>query len=343
VSDFRNILVLQTAFIGDVILSTNFVRSLKEVFPDAAIDILLIPETAILYRDNPYIRQILVFDKRKIGRRIPSFFCTIRTIKKNQYDLGISIQTSLTSALLMKWGGVPERLGFPRQKLLTQTINLTRGLPVVKRTLELLKPFSEGPFDIQTELFWGDVEEAFANDALKDFPSGKPVVGIAPGSVWATKRYPKAYFSELLKKLDEAEIPVVLIGGPGDAPLCQEIIDSAGTGARNLAGSLSLLASAALIERLRLLVTNDSAPLHLANAVRTDVLAIFGPTVKKHGFFPYRENDRILERELSCRPCGKHGSRHCPEKHFRCMLDITPGEVFEALMLYIRKDKHDTE
>ncbi len=342
-SEFQKILVLQTAFIGDVVLSTNFICGLKEVFPAAEIDILLIPETSILYRYNPHIHKIIEFDKRKIRRRILSFFHVISKIRENHYDLAISIQTSFTSALLMKWGGVPERLGFPRQKLLTKSINLTRGLPVVRRTLELLKPFSDRQFDIQTELFWSYEEEQQAQAALATLAMEKPIVGIAPGSVWTTKRYPKEYFTELMKMLDKNGVQIVLIGGSEDAELCQKIIQNSGAKALNLAGRLTLLASAAVIKKLALLVTNDSAPLHLANAVKTDVLAIFGPTVKKAGFFPYRENDRVLEIDLYCRPCGKHGGRRCPEKHFRCMLEITPEQVFKEVMSYIRKDEHDTK
>ncbi len=332
---------MQTAFLGDVVLSTPFVRALKEVFPEAAIDVLTIPETAIVYRHNPRIRNQLTFDKRKPGKRIPAFFSVVRQIRAQNYDLAVSIQTSFTSSLLMLLGGVPQRLGFPRQKLLTMTIDLEKGLPVVRRTLQLIRPFARDGFSIQTELFWDKEEEERVEALIGDrFRESLPGIAIAAGAVWATKRWPKEYYIELLKRLGAQAFNIGLVGGAEDSELCREIIDSAAVPALNLAGELSVLGSAAFIRRMDLIVCNDSAPLHLANAVQTDVIAIFGPTVKRFGFFPFRIDEKVLEVDLYCRPCSKHGGHHCPEKHFRCMREITPERVYREIISHLEENRN---
>ena len=162
------------------------------------------------------------------------------------------------------------------------------------------------------------------------------ILGIAPGSVWQTKKWPKGYFITLLEMLSKEKIKIILFGAKDEQPLCQEIIDNSKADALNLAGSLSVLESAALIKKIDLMISNDSAPLHIANAVQTNVLAIFGPTVKRCGCYPFQENDTLIEVELYCRPCKKHGGRRCPEKHFRCMRDINPEMVFETIVSKMR-------
>jgi heptosyltransferase-2 len=150
---------------------------------------------------------------------------------------------------------------------------------------------------------------------------------MAPGSVWGTKRWP--YYGELASRTDGQ---IVIVGGREDAPLAQSIVQSTGGRAVSAAGALSLRESAALIRRARVLVTNDSAPLHLATAVGTPVLALFGPTVPEFGFGPRRPGDVALgHAELSCRPCSRHGPQVCPLGHHRCMRDLSVEAVSKAM------------
>lgn len=146
-------------------------------------------------------------------------------------------------------------------------------------------------------------------------------VALAPGSIWGTKRWP--YYAELAKLLDR---PVVVIGGPEDAALAAAIT-AAAPKARSAVGQLSLRQSAALIQQAALLVTNDSAPLHLATAVGTPILAIFGPTVPAFGYGPIRPGDRVAELTMDCRPCSLHGPQVCPLGHHKCMRDQSPEQV----------------
>ncbi len=328
----KNILVIQTAFLGDVILSTPIVRELSKIFRYSRIDVLTRPETQLIFKYNPHVNRTLVFDKKSKRVKFASFVELVKLFKEIKYDIAFSIQSSFTSAMLMKLGKIPVRVGFDRQKFLTHPVPYDHNVHMRRRTLDLLHPFSDENFDSQTEIYWSGREAEKARQIFDVISShSKFVIGIAPGSVWPTKQWPKEYYISLAQMLKKKDISLVFIGGKAEKKLCHEIIAKSRAHGFNLAGDLNVLESAALIDKLDLMVTNDSAPLHIANAVKTDVLAIFGPTVKEFGFYPYRENDRMLEVPLYCRPCGKHGGKRCPEKHFRCMRLVRPEMVFNAV------------
>jgi len=327
---YKKILVLQTAFLGDVILSTPLIRALKQLYPGSCLDVLTIPETGIIFKENPHVDELIYFHKRSIFKKICSFISLIFKIRQKKYDLAISIQSSMTSSFLLLFGGVPERLGFTRQKFLTLSVQHTKGLHKIQKILRLMKPLTDQKFDMQTEIFWTEIEEEKSNRILEKYQNKqRHIVGVAPGSIWNTKRWLKEYYAELVELLEKENIQIILIGGKDDVELCEFIRDD--SSALNVAGSLSILESAALIEKLDLLVTNDSAPLHIANAVKTDVIAIFGPTVKEFGFYPFRENDKVIEVDLDCRPCGSHGGNKCPLGHHNCMKFITAEMVFNEV------------
>jgi heptosyltransferase-2 len=163
-----------------------------------------------------------------------------------------------------------------------------------------------------------------AHDATND-----PLIAVAPGSIWATKRW--RFYPELARELDRLG-RIVVVGGPGDGAYAREISQATHGSAIDATGQLSLLASAALIARASVLVTNDSAPLHLASAMNTPTVAIFGPTVTAFGFGPLASRRAVMEVQgLECRPCSSHGPMTCPLGHFRCMLDLGPERVLAAV------------
>lgn len=329
----KRIFLIQTAFLGDVILSTNLPRAIKQIYPGAELDLVLIPSTREIFAHDPHVNRIWVFDKGHFPGKVRSFFQLVKNLRKRRYDLAISVHVSLTSSLIMLLSGAKERLGYPRLRFATLSIDLPKGIPVVKRGLMLLKALSDKEFDHQTELFVppetrSRVEQFIAANSLKP----EKLVALAPGSVRATKRWLPQYYSHVLKDLESKGYQTVLVGGKEDGQLCERIIHGAGTRTVTAAGKFDILGSAWLIKNCRLLISNDSAPLHLANAVQTPVLAIFGPTVKRFGFFPYRACDRVLEIDLDCRPCGKHGHRRCPRGHFKCMTLISPELVTKTAL-----------
>jgi heptosyltransferase II len=332
----RRILILQTAFLGDAILSTPFIRAVRRVFPDAVIDILVIPENKPLFGADPDIDGILTLDKRRHGFKWLDFIRLVSEIRRSKFDLAFSLQRSMTSSLIMVLGGVHERIGLFGQRLLTRTVKPERGLHVRDRYLALLRPFTGGrAFERDTAIHWTRADGKTADELIAARPEGVPKVGIAPGSKWNTKRWPEEYYLELIKILDGSGAELFLIGGKEDDGLCESLLQKSGSAAANLCGRLSIPESAALIGRLDLMITNDSAPLHIADAVDTPVFAIFGPTVRRFGCFPYRGHDSLFETDLDCRPCGRHGGRRCPEGHFRCMRDVRPERLAAAALEFL--------
>jgi heptosyltransferase-2 len=334
----RRILILQTAFLGDAILSTPFVRAVRRVFPDAITDILVIPENKPLFRADPNVDSVLTLDKRSRLFKWPDFLRLVLDVRRSKYDLAFSLQKSMTSSLIMVLGGVPERIGLFGQKLLTRAVKTEKGLHVRDRYLSLLHSFAGGRvFDRDTEIHWTDAAGKTADELIAARPEGVSRVGIAPGSKWNTKRWPEEYYIELIKILERSGVEIFLIGGKDDYNLCESLLQKSGSACVNACGRLSIPESAALISRLDLMITNDSAPLHIADAVGTPVFAIFGPTVRRFGCTPYRGHDRLFETDLDCRPCGRHGGRRCPEGHFRCMRDLRPGQIAAAALEFLEE------
>ena len=329
-------LLIQTAFLGDVILTTPLIRAIKQKFPRSELHVLVIPETAMLLKHNPYIDKLLVFDKRKKYKKLFTFIQTIARLGRQQYDLAFAGTGSLTTALLMLMSRIPRRIGFANQAFLTDRVQKDQSLHTRERYVSLLSPLVDLPENTETEMIWSSRDAAAVDTVLKSWPTSEYRIGMAPGSVWPTKRWPAEYYAELIRLLQKKNVQIFLFGGRGEHELCENISRGSESPVINLAGELSLLQSAALIDRLDLLVCNDSAPLHLANAVNTPVFAFFGPTVKEFGFYPYRPHDRMLEiPDLYCRPCSPHGTRRCPQGHFRCMLEQKPASVARQILNFL--------
>ena len=307
-------------------------------WPDAVVDLVAKPETAILFKHHPRIRRVYTLDKSDHKSKYESLMDLVKQIRPVKYNLAFSLQHSFTSLLLMILSGIKIRVGFYHQKLLTIKIKPPKGLHVRQRYLLFMKPFTDRVFSDSTHLYLTSEEINVADKILERNNSGnKKIIGFAPGSVRETKKWPFSYWSELLVLLKDRDFEIVFIGSPAERELCESIINETGLDAYNAAGELNLLESAALIKKLDLLICNDSAPLHLGNAVNTPVFAFFGPTVKAFGCYPYREQDKILEIDLSCRPCGKHGHDRCPLRHFKCMTEQYPvlisRQIFERFNL----------
>lgn len=337
---YKKILLIQTAFIGDAILTSPLIRAMRRQFPEAEIDLISNAATKKLFELNPNLNRIFPFVKKPFFAKIINFMRLVFLLWREKYECAVSVQSYMTSANLMYFGRIPRRIGFKRQKLLTDPIVHGGLMHRTEYYLSLMKAFTDEKFDRQTEIFWTDAEESAARNLIAIHrKSGDFLLGMAPGSVWFTKRWPQEYFVLLIDRLADANVKIVLLGGPGEAALCREIEQQAvNENILNIAGNYSITGSAAIIAKLDLMLVNDSAPLHLANAVKTDVVAIFGPTVRRYGFYPMRENDTMLEREISCRPCRHNGGPVCPEGHFKCMLEITPDLVLKALQQYVQID-----
>ncbi|MCD4819157.1 MAG: lipopolysaccharide heptosyltransferase II [Candidatus Cloacimonetes bacterium] len=324
------ILVVHTAFIGDVILITPLIKHLKLLFPDYFIDILVIPQTASILKNNPNIENILIFDKKK--NKLKSFFSTLLNLRKNKYDLCFLPHSSFTTALLVFLAGIKIRIGFDRwlaAKFLIIKIPFS-GKHRIEKNLNLLNVYDNKKRELQTELFPSKSDIKKSEKLLSKLDNGKVKIAMAPGSVWKTKCWSEENYKSLAEELVEDGFSVILIGSPAEKELCGRILPD--KNAINLAGETTILESAAILKKCDLLVCNDSGSLHLANGMKTDVFAIFGPTVQDIGYYPFRENDYVFETKLECRPCGSHGAMECPLKHHLCMKNITPEMVLEKII-----------
>lgn len=328
---FRKILIIQTAFIGDVILITPLIKATKKIFPNSLIDVMVIPQAANILKNNANIRSVILFDKRK--NKLSAFLKTLRELKNNSYDLALTPHSSVTTSLLMYLAGVPVRIGFARwtaQLLLTHKLPHLKGKLKIEKNLHLLSPFSDEKFSVQTELFPSSEMKEKANDLLFEIKSNtEKVVALAPGSNWFTKRWPISYYKELVHKLSNQNYGIVFIGSAEEWEICNEIRPDHNY--INLAGKLSLLESAAVISGCDLMICNDSGAMHLANAVKMEVFVFFGPTVQSIGYSPIGSKDFVFEVDLKCRPCSSHGTNECKLGHHNCMKLIKSESVLQKV------------
>jgi heptosyltransferase II len=335
----NHILVIQTAFIGDIVMSTPLFEGLRKIYPDASIDAVVNSRYVSILANNPNIRKIYGFDKSR--PKSLHLLRLIRTIRKNRYDLAVSMQRHLSSSLMMLLGGIGTRIGSSKQAMLTRPVAFPPGIHNREKAGLLLQEIHKQAYDLQTRLYPSENDNHVANTMISG--NNRFRLGVAPGSVWETKKWPKQSFIETISSLsDQADI-YLIGGGQTDIELCREIAGQLpDKNIINVSGKLTLLQSAALIRELDLVLCNDSAPLHMANAMNTPVFAFFGPTVKRFGCYPYQPLDKMIETDLYCRPCTKHGGKVCPEGHFRCMKEITPGRVVTMIRQFMKDPQHDT-
>jgi heptosyltransferase II len=335
---YSHILVVQTAFIGDVILTLPLIQTLKKNYPVAQIDVVVVPRTAELFFNHPDVTNIFAYDKQNSDRGIAGFFRFRKKLLTQQYDLIIVPHRSLRSAVLTASLRPAKSICFDRSAgswLFDLQVRYKSEWHEIDRNLSLLQPL--GIRDDMSEvprLFPSNEDRKTIDDLLKNWGLGNNcVVAFAPGSIWATKCWLPERFADAAKYFVQQKIGVVLIGGKEDRQLCENIRSQAGNdGVVVSAGDLSLLQSAELLRRCKVLLSNDSAPLHLATAVQTPVVAIFGPTIPEFGFAPRGKHDVVLGVEgLACRPCAIHGGNRCPIRTFDCMYNMSVQTVVRAI------------
>jgi heptosyltransferase-2 len=328
----KKILLIQTAFIGDVVLATPVAEKLHRFYPDAEIDFLVRKGNESLLKDHPFIKEVLVFDKKK--SKLKNLFSLRNKIRKKKYDLVVNMHRFASSGFLTAFSGAKEKIGFdknPFSFLFTKKIkhDIGTGKHEVRRNLELVEHLT----DSQTEkpkLYPSEVDRKL----ISFHQNSGPYVCMAPTSVWFTKQWPKQKWIELIKIIPTA-YRVFLLGGPDDKSFCDELVrDARRENVANLSGQISFLQSAALMEGAKMNYVNDSAPMHFASAMNAPVTAIYCSTVPSFGFGPLSDISFVIETEekLSCRPCGLHGYKECPELHFKCALTIDVKKVAGILI-----------
>ena len=332
---FSPSLVVQTSFLGDMVLTTPLIAHLAGRGP---VDVVATRAAAALLANNPDVREVVVYDKRGKDRGVAGFLRLAAQLRRGRYGAAFLAQGSLRSAALAAVARIPRRIGFASsagRRLYTARVPYDESAHHAARLLSLATEAldSPAPESLRPRLYPGEAERAAVDALLGEHGRARePFVALAPGSVWATKRWP--YYEELARALAGRGVRCAVVGGPEDRELARRIAQAAGAShvPIDATGRLSLLGSAELIGRACAIVTNDSAPQHLASAMDTPTITVFGPTVAEFGFGPLAQRREAIGHEaLDCRPCDRHGPRKCPLGHWRCMRELGPDAVVSAL------------
>jgi len=324
--------VIQTAFLGDVVLTTPLLAALAE--RHGPVDVVTTPAAASLLETHPAVRRVRAYDKRGRDRGLAGLLALAGALRAERYERAYLPHRSLRSALLARLARVPRRVGFHDgwPVLYTDVKRRPAAGHEIDRLLALadVKSHHQTPPVLVTTLS----DRTAAERVLRDggVAVGGTFVTLAPGSIWGSKRWP--YYAELAGRL-APRVAIVVVGGAEDRELGETIVTAVrpyGGTAVNACGRLSLRESVALIGKAAALVTNDSAPLHFAAAAGTPIVALFGPTLPTFGFGPRGPRDVALGVEdLACRPCSRHGPTRCPLGHHHCMRRLAPEQVVAAL------------
>jgi ADP-heptose:LPS heptosyltransferase len=312
-------LVIQTSFLGDVILATAIPEKLHQQYPSARIDMLVRKGNEKLFTEHPYINEVIAWDKQK--NKLANLILTAARVRKNKYDYIINLHRYSSSGIITLLSGATFKSGFhnnPFSFCYTHKFRheFAGGLHETDRNQQLIS-FLTGTEAAKPALYpTAEDVNSITKYSTQDY------ITIAPGSVWFTKRLPQDKWIELI---DKSELKVYIIGSPSEEDLGNRILKaSANKKIENLCGKLSLLEMAALMQRARMNYVNDSAPLHIASAMNAPCTAFFLSTVPEFGFAPLSDRSATVQTKinLDCKPCGVHGYQACPRGHFKCATTI---------------------
>lgn len=332
----EKILVIQTAFLGDAILTLPMIQKLADMYPTAEIDVLAIPSTMELFSASPYVHEVLVIDKKGKEKSIVSLFKYAGRLKEKKYSRIFSPHRSLRTSLIVMQSGVKETTGFDNASFRHVYKNLAAYKThrhEVQRNLDLIGfNYNGSEWKILPQVKIPDSSKESVELFLGANKIEYPFIAIAPGSVWATKKYPEEYFTEIIKYLAGTGNPVVLVGGKNEKELCGRIAEKFPGSVYSSAGELSVTGTIFLLKKSLLLISNDSAPVHMGMCADIPVLVLYCSTVPDFGFYPYNYKSSYLSHgDLECKPCGIHGYKECPLIHFECGKKLGPLQVISKI------------
>ncbi len=332
------ILVIRFSSIGDILLATPLLRLLRQRFSGARIDMVIKEQYKPLLAHNPYIDSLYTLNT-------PGSFRELRDLRKRlpkDYDLVVDIHNNLRSRYLtfrMRGKRKICKHKFKRFLLVAFNFNVYRKItPVYRRYLQTVTKWGITDDGEGLELYVDESVNKRISTWLdaQDVRPQKTIVGIVPGASFWNKRWPVEKFSAVCEHLcANCDARILLFGSSDEQHIAQAIAESFGKKAVNCAGELSLIETACALSRCDAVITNDSGLMHMATALKIPTVAIFGPTTRELGFFPTGPNTAVVERpDLYCRPCTHIGMNRCPEKHFRCMKEIEPEEVWQQVAAF---------
>ena len=329
-----DILVVRFSAIGDILLTTPLLRTLRAAHPGARITVLTKAQFAPLVSHNPHVSEVIGIEPGEGIRAVA------RRIRGIRYSHLLDLHGSLRSRLLRRLVPGPWTTYRKRRVARAALIVAKRDLygdapPMPERYFEAAEPLGLGPDGGPPDFFLSEAADVRARGRLRGLglgEDGRPLVAMAPGAAHPTKRWPDEAWTVLARRVAATGADVALLGGPDDVDSSQAIAERAGVSVASMAGILGLQETGAVVRRAEVLVSGDTGLMHMATGVGTPVVALFGPTVRQFGFFPYNaEHSTVVQLELACRPCSAQGGRACPLGHHRCLRAIAPEDVFERL------------
>lgn len=339
VSRWDNVLVLQTSFLGDTVLTLPLLSEIKRRFPTTKLSVLCSPLGKELLRDYPGVDEVIVDDKKGADKGWSGLWRKASLLKQKGFTMALSPHKSLRSALLLFLAGVPFRVGFRESQgwfLFQGRVKRNVKRHDVERNLSILEVFGIRPEECQCVLDWDSepkIQESVSRlcRSLGVEPGGL-IVGINPGSVWPTKRWTTQGFARVIELLKQKyPCDILLFGGPEDAALVSKVQELCGGLAVSMVGKLTLRELPAALGLCKLFITNDSGPMHIAVAKKVPTVAIFCSTTPSLGFYPYSAHAIVLQKDLPCRPCSSHGGKRCPLGTEDCIRLIEPEHVLQAV------------
>lgn len=336
---YKRIVIIQTAFIGDTILSAYFAQMIKNQHPNAELAFVCTPISSDIITKIKGIDKVIEYDKRKNQKGIKGIKQIADEINKWNADLVFGLHRSLRSSILAKYINAKLKVGFSNAAL-SSVYNIKAkyyfNLHEISRNSELLSLFGIG---VESGLPSVDISDfqtsEFINQLATELDNTEAIL-VAPGSVWATKKWLPENFKRLVEILINRGYRIIVSGSAKEMDLCQFVVGS--SDAINIAGKASLAETMKIMSKCRLVICNDSAPTHLAMLAQTNVLTIYGATSPIFGFYPIGENSKsIINTKIDCTPCLIHGSNECPIGTFACMKGIKPDDVADKAIALIRK------
>lgn len=331
------ILVLRYRFIGDTLLTVPFLRALRAQNPQAEITLCVASDGYPLVAHCPYVNHVEVLEPRTRG-----FWASIQWMKAQGFDRVYLLKRSFSSALMAFLAGIPQRIGFDTDG---RRLLLTRAVPYretdqheAQCALDLLEAVPADPSPLRLETWLSPDAEACAQGVLDRLPPAGLRVVLHGTSTNPAKCWPIGHFATLAQWLIERhQAQILFVGPPSDAeayaPLVSALPEALRGACHNLCAQTDLQASVALLKRVQLVVANDSGMVHMASAVQTPLVALFGP-MDPLQWGPLSPNATVLTHPgLTCRPCRM--TIRC-DNRFPCLVELAPEQVYDACLLYLK-------
>ncbi|MFH0840352.1 MAG: lipopolysaccharide heptosyltransferase II [Candidatus Omnitrophota bacterium] len=342
----KRILLIRTDRIGDVVLSTPAIKAVRDAYPSAYIAVMVRPYARGIVEGNPYLNEVIIYDKDSAHK---SFLATLffgLALRKKHFDTALILHPTNRAHIIVFLAGIPNRIGLDRKMagLLTKRIKDKKFLGEkheLDYTLDVLKYIGITAKDKRPYV---PVKESAENSiniklAREGYKSNVPLIAVHPGASCPSKRWPAERFAALIDRLKERyNFQAVLISGPADLKDAEALLKGLKTELLDLSGKTSVSELAALFKKCALFISNDSGPVHIASAVGTPCVVIFGrkqPGLSPKRWGPTGEKDMFLHKDAGCKVCLAH---NC-ENGFKCLKMITTDDVFGAVSKMINSLK----